>query len=82
MERTPINPWPWSLKVGYKQAEVVTNVRRNLYIAGQTSVDSEGNPQHLDNIRGQISLALDNLEAVLAEAQMTLKDIVRLGVYA
>ena len=33
-------------------------------------------------MRGQISLALDNLEAVLAKADMGLRNVVRLGVYA
>lgn len=33
-------------------------------------------------MRGQITLALDNLEAVLAAADMGLANITRLGVYA
>ncbi|MEP3440963.1 MAG: RidA family protein [Sulfitobacter sp.] len=50
--------------------------------AGQTSVDDEGNPQHLGDMRGQIGLALDNLEAVLSGADMDLSNIIRLGVFA
>jgi len=82
MQRTPVNPWDWSLKLGYNQAEIIDGPSRQLICAGQTAVDGEGNPQHLDDMRGQITLALDNLEAVLAGADMTLSNIIRLGVYA
>ena len=81
MNRTPVNPWPWSLNVGYNQAELIDGARRQLVCAGQTSVDAEGRPQHLDNMRAQITLALDNLEAVLNASDMGLGDITRLGIY-
>jgi enamine deaminase RidA (YjgF/YER057c/UK114 family) len=45
-------------------------------------VDENGAPQHAGDMRGQIALALDNLEAVLAGAGMTLTNVVKLGVYA
>ncbi|MEO0904956.1 MAG: RidA family protein, partial [Pseudomonadota bacterium] len=63
MERTAVNPWDWSLKLGYNQGEVISGVTRQLTCAGQTAVDGEGNPQHPGDMRGQIALALDNLEA-------------------
>ena len=81
MNRTPVNPWSWSLNFGYNQAEVLEGARRQLTCAGQTSVDAEGNPQHLDDMRGQMTLALDNLEAVLKGADMSLANITRLGIY-
>ena len=82
MERTAVNPWNWSLKLGYNQAEIIENPSRQLICAGQTAVDGAGNPQHPDDMRGQIGLALDNLEAVLASANMDLSNIIKLGVYA
>lgn len=82
MKRTPVNPWNWSLKLGYNQAEIIDGSTQQLIVAGQTSVDGEGNPQHIGDMRGQIGLALDNLEAVLSGADMTLSNIIRLGVYA
>ena len=82
MNRTPINPWSWSVKVGYNQAEIVENVSKQLICAGQTAVDANGAPQHADDMRGQITLALDNLEAVIKEAGMSLANVTRLGVYA
>lgn len=81
MNRTPINPWDWSLKLGYNQAELIETPTRQLICAGQTAVDAEGNPQHLGDMRAQITLALDNLEAVLTKAEMTLANIIRLGIY-
>ena len=81
MQRTAANPWDWSLKLGYNQGEIIEGISRQLICAGQTSVDAEGNPQHLGDMRNQISLALDNLEAVLTKADMSLSNVVRLGVY-
>ncbi len=81
MNRTPVNPWPWSLNFGYNQAEIVEGSSRQLICAGQTSVDAEGKPQHANDMRNQMILALDNLEAVLSAADMGLANIVRLSVY-
>lgn len=81
MQRTPVNPWDWSLNLGYNQAELIEGSSRHLICAGQTAVDAEGNPLYPGDMRGQIGLALDNLEAVLAKADMDLRNVVRLGVY-
>jgi enamine deaminase RidA (YjgF/YER057c/UK114 family) len=82
MNRTPVNPWPWSLPLGYNQAEIVTGQTRQLICSGQTAVDATGAPQHPGDMRGQLALALDNLQAVLDAAGMSLANIVRLTVYA
>lgn len=37
---------------------------------------------HSGDMRGQIGLAIDNLEAVLAATGMSLADVVRLNIYA
>jgi len=80
MKRTAVNPWDWSLKLGYNQGEVIESATRQLVCAGQTAVDGDGTPQHLGDMRGQIGLALDNLEAVLSGAGMGLSNVIRLGV--
>ncbi|MEL6966256.1 MAG: RidA family protein [Pseudomonadota bacterium] len=82
MERKAVNPWDWSLKLGYNQAEIIDGATRQLICAGQTAVDSEGNLQHPGDMRAQITLALDNLETVINDAGMGLGNVVRLGVYA
>lgn len=82
MKRTAVNPWAWSLKLGYNQAEIIEDTNRHLICAGQTSVDAEGNPQHAGDMRGQLSLTLDNLETVLRNASMDFSNITRLKIYA
>ena len=82
MKRIAVNPWDWSLNFGYNQAEIITGTTRQLFCAGQTSVDANGAPQHANDMRSQIALALDNLEAVLAQADMDLSNVIRLGVFA
>ncbi|MRI34900.1 enamine deaminase RidA [Endozoicomonas sp. OPT23] len=81
MKRTPINPWSWSLDIGYNQAEVIEGAKRQLNCSGQTAVDSAGSPQHLNDMRSQMVLALDNLTAVLESADMGLANITRLSIY-
>ena len=81
MERRIINPWNWQDQLGFVQAHEVSGAQRVLLCAGQTSVDGEGRPVHSGDMRAQLVLALDNLEAVLREAGLTLADIVRLNYY-
>ena len=81
MKRTPVNPWSWSLNFGFNQAELVEGQSRVLVCSGQTAVDADGNPQHAGDMAAQISLALDNLEAVLKDGEMTLANVVRLNFY-
>lgn len=81
MQRTPVNPWQWSLQFGFNQGEIIEGATRQLICAGQTSVDGDGTPQHAGDMGAQIGLALDNLEAVLAGASMTLANVVRLNFY-
>ena len=81
MQRTAVNPWQWSVAMGFNQGEIVTGETRTLYLAGQTSVDAEGQPQHPGDMAAQLALAADNVEAVLQQAGMTLANVVRLNVY-
>lgn len=82
MQRTAVNPWDWSLKLGYNQAELITGATRQLICAGQTAVDAQGQPQHPGDMRAQIGLALDNLTAILESAGMDLSHVTRLGIFA
>jgi enamine deaminase RidA (YjgF/YER057c/UK114 family) len=81
MMKAPVNPWSWSLKFGYNQAEVIEGVSRQLTCAGQTAMDADGNPQHPGDMRKQLSLVLDNLETVLAAGGMGFANISRLTIY-
>jgi enamine deaminase RidA (YjgF/YER057c/UK114 family) len=81
IQRTAVNPWPWSVEMGFNQAEVVEGHRRTLFCAGQTAMSAEGQPQHAGDMGAQITLAVDNLEAVLRGAGMGLANLVRLNIY-
>jgi enamine deaminase RidA (YjgF/YER057c/UK114 family) len=79
--RTAVNPWDWSLQFGFNQAELVENPTKVLVCSGQTAIDGDGQVQHAGDIAAQANLAYDNLEAVLAEAGMTLANVVRITAY-
>ncbi|MEU5876049.1 RidA family protein [Spirillospora sp. NPDC047279] len=81
MERTAVNPWAWSVEMGYNQGEIVSGHTRTLYCAGQTAMSGDGKPEHPGDMAAQLALSLDNLEAVLGEAGMSLASLVRLNVY-
>ncbi|WP_405850680.1 RidA family protein [Streptomyces niveus] len=81
MERTAVNPVPWSVEMGFNQGEVVSGQSRTLYLSGQTATGADGKPQHAGDMAAQLALSLDNLEAVLGEAGMSLANLVRLNVY-
>ncbi|MET9828061.1 RidA family protein [Streptomyces sp. NPDC006385] len=67
--------------MGFNQGEVVSGHSRTLYISGQTAMSGEGKPEHDGDMAAQLALAIDNVEAVLAEAGMSLANLVRLNVY-
>ncbi|MET9857040.1 RidA family protein [Streptomyces sp. NPDC006450] len=81
MQRTAVNPVTWSVEMGFNQGEVVSGQTRTLYLSGQTAMNAEGKPEHDGDMAAQLALSIDNVEAVLAEAGMTLANLVRLNVY-
>ncbi len=81
MKRTAVNPWQWSLEYGFNQGELIEGQPRTLFCSGQTAIDADGIPQHANDLRAQTELAMDNLECVLKEADMTLANIVRLTIF-
>ena len=81
MERSAVNPAPWSLDLGFNQGELVGGAQRTLYISGQTAMSAEGRPLHEGDVAAQLALAVENLESVLAAAGMSLANLVRLNVY-
>jgi enamine deaminase RidA (YjgF/YER057c/UK114 family) len=82
MERTSINPVEWSRKLGFDQGQLIEGHRRELVCSGQDAVDADGSSQHPGDMAAQLEMSVDNLEAILAGADMTLANVVRLNVYA
>ncbi|MFH8594928.1 RidA family protein [Streptomyces rimosus] len=81
MQRTAVNPVSWSVEMGFNQGEVVSGQTRTLYISGQTAMNGDGKPEHDGDMAAQLALSVDNVEAVLGEAGMSLANLVRLNVY-
>ncbi|MFE5393158.1 RidA family protein [Streptomyces sp. NPDC056568] len=81
MERTAVNPVTWSVAMGFNQGELVSGHTRTLYCSGQTAMSGDGEPLHDGDMAAQLALSLDNLEAVLGRAGMSLAHLVRLGVF-
>ncbi|WP_328785628.1 RidA family protein [Streptomyces canus] len=81
MQRTAVNPVTWSTEMGFNQGEVVSGHARTLYISGQTAMSGDGKPQHDGDMAAQLALSIDNLQAVLSDAGMSLANLVRLNVY-
>jgi enamine deaminase RidA (YjgF/YER057c/UK114 family) len=79
MERRSINPSSWSIEAGFDQAQLIEGYKRLLVCSGQDAVDADGKPRHPGDMAAQLELALDNLQAILAAADMTLANIVRLN---
>jgi len=81
MDIQTVNPWQWQTPLAFSQAVEVTGAQRTLYCAGQTAMSADGVPMRPGDMRGQIELAMDNLENVLSQAGYTLSDVVRLNYY-
>jgi enamine deaminase RidA (YjgF/YER057c/UK114 family) len=81
VERTAVNPVTWSMAMGFNQGEIVSGHTRTLYCSGQTAMSGDGKPLHDGDMAAQLALSLDNVEAVLGKAGMSLANLVRLNVY-
>jgi enamine deaminase RidA (YjgF/YER057c/UK114 family) len=81
MTRTPVNHVDWSIPFGFDQATLVEAPTRWLVCSGQTSIGADGAVQHTGDMAAQVQDAFDNLEALLAAADMTLDDVVRVTAY-
>ncbi|QNK64395.1 RidA family protein [Pedobacter sp. PAMC26386] len=80
METRIINPWKWQDERNYVQAVEVKNVKSTLYCSGQTAISADGISSNED-MKTQLTLALQNLEQVIREAGYECKGIVRLNIY-
>jgi enamine deaminase RidA (YjgF/YER057c/UK114 family) len=80
VERRSINPWSWQEQFGFEQGVETSGAERILWCAGQTAIDANGNLVSGD-MSAQVVQTLDNLEAVLTEAGMTLANVVRVTWY-
>ena len=81
MQLRPVNPQTWLGGFNVNQAIEVTGGQRVLYVSGQTSHDANGAPLHPGDLVAQVKEAWKNLAEVLAVANMTPGNVVRLNFY-
>ena len=78
MQKKLINPWQWQAPLGYEQAVEVAHGSHTLYCAGQAAIDAQGAPSQAD-MPSQLNAALNNIEAVLAQAGYAWHHVVRIN---
>jgi len=81
MERRDVNPWEWSKGFGFSQAIELKGAQRLVICSGQTAIGPDGSPPSTSDMAEQVTLAFENLSTVLADAGMTIADVVKLNVY-
>ena len=80
MEKRIINPWQWQDARSYVQAVEVIQPEGTLYVSGQTAISADG-ISSIEDMRSQLTQALQNLEQVITEAGYECKGVVRLNIY-
>lgn len=80
MPVTLLNPEGLPQSEVYHQVAVGTG-SRSIHIAGQVSVDADGNPVAPGDLAGQVAQAYRNVGVALAAAGATFADVVRLRIY-
>src|SRR4051812_30499748 len=78
---TAVNHMSWSIPFGFDQARLVESPTRWLVCSGQTSIGPDGAVQHPGDMAAQVLDAFASLEALLAAADMTMEDVVRITAY-
>ena len=82
MHRTSMNPVSCTSNLGFDQGQLIEGHRRELVCSGQDAVDADGQAQHPGDMAAQLEMSLDNLDAILTDADMSLANVVRLNVYS
>src|SRR5262245_46096613 len=81
MNTRKINPWKWQDPLGFSQGIETIAPTHVLNCAGQAAMSEDGQPLHVGDMRGQIVLAMNNIETVLKAAGYDWPNVVRLNYY-
>ena len=81
MSITPINPETLHRNPAFSQAIAIDGPHRTIYVGGQNAVDPDGNVVGQGDVSAQAEQVARNLQAVLAAADATIDDIVKLTIY-
>lgn len=72
---------PWAYPEGMDQGVMISDFNRLVFVSGQCAVGPDGSSLHPGDMAGQVQAALNNVETVLAEAGLSLANIVRMNTY-
>jgi len=84
MTKRAINPHDLAPPVGFAHAWLVESDdsdQRTLYLAGQCGYDAAGAVLHPGDLVGQLDQAMQNIAAILRDAEMSFEDVVQLNFY-
>lgn len=81
MRRTPVDPVPWGAAFSLHQGEIIEGATKILKMSGQAGLEEDGTTFSSTDMRGQISKALSNIDAVLEGAGMNRSNIVHVRTY-
>ncbi|GLZ47002.1 hypothetical protein Acsp06_31870 [Actinomycetospora sp. NBRC 106375] len=76
-----INPTSWNAGFRYDQAQLRPAPVQLLTVAGQGSIDADGQLLHEGDMTAQMALAIANVDDLLARGGMDLRDVTRLVVH-
>jgi 2-iminobutanoate/2-iminopropanoate deaminase len=76
-----LNPAGLSKPAGYTQIVVAQQPGKLIYIAGQTSLDANGDVVGKSDFRAQVTQVLENLKTAVTAAGATMKDIIKVNYY-
>lgn len=60
---------------------MTSDFKSSVFVCGQCAVGADGRSPRPRNMEKQVQTALDNVETVLAEARLSLPNIVRMNTY-
>jgi len=78
---TRTNPPALSTPTGYMHVVEVTGPVKTIYVSGQIALDKSGNLVGGSDMKAQAEQVFKNLEAALASAGATFKDVVKMNTY-
>jgi len=81
LERQVIEGAPWQSGYGFVQGNVISGPHRMFHMAGQGPTNEHGEVLYPNDMKGQVSATLDNMERALKQANMSWSDVINLSVY-
>ena len=81
LERTILNPSTVTTPLGAYSHSVIVTPGKLLFIAGQVSVDQDGSPMGVGDVKAQTQQVFQNLAAVLSAAGASFSNVVEFTTY-